>query len=880
MKNYKDITYKYLKGQKNRTLLTLLGIILSVALITSIGTIIMSARDMLIEETIEDNGAYHGRFTNLDKDTVDKLKNHVEVEEVSVVKEEGFAPIAKTTEDEQENYGNKIPYRYIELEGYGQDAFNMLPIKLKEGRLPKNSNEIIFEEWINEYFDREIKLGDKIKFDLGERHIEEGEEDEFGYTEYLGEDFEKTGEKEYTVVGFISPTYIYRGNFITQGITSSNIGEAKGNNYKAYFSLPNSKIRKAQEIIGKIGKDLGVESKNIESHNELLRLYGVSGNPMLDTSLMALVIFVVVLIVVSTVAVIYNTFNISVLERISQFGLLRSVGATPKQIRRIILREAAILSAIGIPIGLFLGVFAMKIVLYIIGLVLTDTDSLLGFNKMEASISGLVFGISSMVGLLTVFLSAIGPARQASRVSPLEAIRNTGEIKEESFKRVKGSKLIREILGIEGEIARKNLRRNRKRFIITLFSMVISIVLFVVFSTFSDFMFKIDAIGTGEMSDFQVYGQIGDKSEEVYKALREMEDVDRVYKVVETGGMALLDQDQISKKMLDISPDYIFEEKVDGLTKIENIHLSTIGDSNFEKLQGLLESGSIDIDKINEEKGVLVINNTHAYKENGDDRVLMEGYKLKVGDKIPFTPYHHDREDEETEYDELTVVGVLEKGILGNEYNYNGSINMITSEEVFNQVYQGDRSDITLKDQYVNFYIDMTEDGSRETISKYLGEEEDSIPGFHYIDSVEQARENRKISIIMSIFLYGFVAIISLISIINIINTISTNIILRTREIAMIKAVGMTQGGIKKMIAFESLFYGLYATVLGGGLGTGLTYILFRIVAGISEFEYQIPWQNVGIACIGAIIISLLSGVYPLKRINENIIVESMKTED
>ncbi len=143
---------------------------------------------------------------------------------------------------------------------------------------------------------------------------------------------------------------------------------------------------------------------------------------------MALLIFVIVLIVISTIAVIYNAFNISVLERINQFGLLRSVGATPEQIRGgIVLREAGILSIIGIPIGLFSGVLAMKIVLYIIKLLKTDFRLV---NDMEINISSTVFIISIIVGIITVFLSAIGPTRQAGRISPpLEAIRSTRNIK-------------------------------------------------------------------------------------------------------------------------------------------------------------------------------------------------------------------------------------------------------------------------------------------------------------------------------------------------------------------------------------------------------------------------------------------------------------------
>ncbi len=865
MKNYKDITYRYLKGQKNRTLLTILGIILSVALISAIGTIIVSVRGALIKEAIRENGSYHAKFTNINKETLEKLINHVEVEEVGIIREESFSPIIETTEEERDHYGWNVPYRYIKIDGFDDKSLEMVPFELKEGRFPKGPNEIVIENWMANYFEEEVKLGHKINLTIGHRIIEEGR-DQYGSVIRTNETFEKTGEKEYTVVGFIQPRYFWRGSFVTQGITG--LDNISNDNYGAYIKIPN--IKNASKKIISIAEDIGVNAdENIQYNNRLLRLSAESLSDTFNEALMALLIFVIVLIVISTIAVIYNAFNISVLERINQFGLLRSVGATPEQIRGIVLREAGILSIIGIPIGLFSGVLAMKIVLYIIKLLKTDFRLV---NDMEINISSTVFIISIIVGIITVFLSAIGPTRQAGRISPLEAIRSTRNIKKANLKKVKNSKIIRKILGIEGEIAYKNLRRNKKRFIITVFSMVISITLFITFSTFSDFTFKIGAVQGNDMGDFNISGDMEGKSNEIYNKLKEVKDVKRVYKVSSNNGELLLNDKQINNKMIEMAP-YIFDNKKDGLTRIHNVEIFTIGDDNLEVLKNLLKAGSINKEELNKNNGVLVINNTYAYNENSEYNTLMEGYQLKVGDKIPFASYMDDMEGEEIKYNELTVMGVLEKGILNRVYNPNGSVYIITTEEVYKNISSN-------RDSYTNMYIEMEVDGDKENIKTILEEIKDNIPGINYIDYAEEARNNRAIGIMMSIFLYGFVAIITLISAINIINTISTNIILRTKEIAMIKAVGMSQSGIKRMVAFESLFYGIYAAIFGGTIGIGLTYILFRIIIGISPFEYKIPWQNAIIACIGATIIALLSGAYPLKRINDKIIVESMKAEN
>jgi len=871
MKTYKNITYRYLKGQRNRTLLTIIGIILSVAMVSAIGTIIISARGALLKEAIRDNGAYHGEFMGIDMEEINKLKNHVDVDKLGIVKNVAAAPVAETTEEERLNFGRDISHRYIDIRAYDENAKDLLPIDLKEGRLPESEDEIVIEYWMRRYLGEDIKVGDKLSLKLGNWIVED--ETEAHPDAILKERFEKTGEKEFTIVGFLN-SQLWTRDLVTKGITGLDSKDKLTNQYGAYFTIKD--VKNAQDTIENIGKDIGINKAQIKSNFQVLRLYAQSGNPVLDSSLMGIVAFVIILIVVSTVAVIYNSFNISVIERISQFGLLRSVGATPKQIRRIVLKEAAILSVISIPIGLVSGVFAMKIVFYIIGLIQSEADLL---NEMEITFSSSVFLISTIIGLITVFLSAIGPARQAARVSPLEAVRNTKDIKKESIKKVRGSRLIRKVLGVEGEIAHKNLRRNRKRFIITVFSMVISIILFITFSTFSDFTFEIGAIDSSRSSDFEIYGNLGDRADDIYTSLMDMEDVERVYRIQESGGSSLIDRKKINEKLIDMNPHMLDGDKGD-IIDVYNSSLAMIGDENLEVLNKHLKSGKIDIDKMNKENGVLVINKTYSYKGMTDVRVLLEGFNLKVGDKVPFASYDHDVIDEDTKYTDLTVLGVLEKGILDYDYNYNSAPSFITTEEVWNKIYYAGEAMEQGRGSHINMYIEMAEDGDREAISSYLSDLIDEMPEAHYIDAVERAKEERNMAIVMSIFLYGFVTLIALISSINIINTISTNILLRTREIGMIKAVGMSQSGIKKMVAFESVFYGLYATIIGAPIGVGLTYILHSLFIGISEFEYRLPWKNVAITCIAAALIALISGAYPLKRINENIIVESMKAEN
>lgn len=866
MKNYKEITYRYLKKQRNRTLLTILGIILSVSMISAIGTIIVSARDGIIKNTLKNEGAYHGQFIDLDQNQIHQLTNHVKVEKVGVREPKGYSIVNKTTEDERATYGSELPYRYLEIKAYDENALDLLPFQLKEGRLPKNNKEIAMESWVMEYFNQEYKLGDTIQLDLGKRDSIRSENEE-GANIITDETFIKEGEKAYTIVGFTQPNYIWPGELVTNAIVGLDPSLGEKGDYNAFFTLSDEKD--AEEKIQGIAKDVGVPKENIFYNERLLRLYGESLNDSLNGSTMALLLFIVGLIVVSTIAVIYNSFHISVLERITQFGILRSVGATPKQIRGIVLKEAGILSVIGIPIGLASGILAMKMVFYVISILQGEIPII---DYMEVTISPMVLLIGAGVGGMTVFLSAIGPARKAGKVSPLEAVRNTGDIKLESFKKAKNSKLTEKILGIEGSIAHKNLGRNKKRFMITVFSMIISIVLFITFSFFSDLLFQSGMVGSEDGKDFTLYVSTNpEDANKITKELEALEDVQKVYKEQTINGEVPLEEEKLTKLLLETN-NMEYDKKEKNKYIVSNVAITAIGDDDFKELQSLLSSGTIDVEKMNKEKGVLVINNTYVYNQSGK-RSLIRGFNVQVGDSLPFTSYGSQVSKKNADYDNLHVLGVLEKGILSFKYNQNASLQVVTTEKVFQEI-KGEDSQF-----YMQLHVEKTKDGSIENIRSYLKKNVADRAGISYIDYAEHAQENRTMATIMSIFLYGFVTLIALISAINIINTISTNIILRTKEIAMMKAVGMSQRGIKKMIAYEALFYGVYAAMIGGFIGTGLTYILFHIMLGITEIQWYIPWINIAIACGGATLIALLSGIYPLRRINKNIIVESMRSD-
>lgn len=853
MKNYSEITYKYLLHHKKRTILTILGIVLSVALITSIGTIGISYRDKLANEAIQYTGNYYVSFSNVKSADVNKISNNVIVLSSGIQIDEGTCLMSDTSKKDID--AGAPPHRYISITGYDKPGFNMMPVSLKSGRLPKSSNEIAVDYWALNYLNGNPKIGDKIKLYSGIRESKEcgGVVDKYSW--YTDETFKKTGEKEYTIVGILSPKNFLSNSISANAVTCIDKTDSfKSCNVFVKMASMDNVQGKSQEILKTLSS-----KPTVKYNNELLRPYFKGINQKVNKGLALAVTFIVLLITVCTIAVIYNTFNISILERISQFGLLRCVGTTPGQIKRIVFKEALILGLIGVPLGLLTGIFAMRIVLYVVGL--------LKFNMLanvSIVVSPLILVLSSIIGFITIFLSAAFPAMQASRISPMEAVKNSRSVKIEKIKKVKKSNLAKAVFGAEGLFASRNLRRNKKRFRITIFSMVISIVLFIVFGSFINYAFKITGLQSKGSIDYTLYTPDSVNSDSIYKDLRNIAAVQNVYKYYNLSFPLTVPDNKINPVYEKLSGKSI--QNKDGKKQIQDVTLLSYGDDNLAELNKNLISGSIDKNSLNKQNGIMLVQTTKASTKDKRSAAI-DVTKYNVGDEIQ-TP----EMDKDNSGAKLKVMAILDKGILNEKYNEREGILLITTEEVFKKV-------TGIKDSSA-FLITAKPDVSHTKITNYLSSLKYKNPGYFYNDSAAEAAQNRNDAISVSIFLYGFIGVIILIGCLNIENTISTNIILRTKEFAVLKAVGMTDGAIKKMIILEGVFYGLMAAFYGGVIGTGLYYVLFKILIQVQEVEWVMPWANIIISIIGAIAAALISSILPMKKISSRGIVENLSIDN
>ncbi|PYE48056.1 ABC transporter permease [Paenibacillus barcinonensis] len=883
MRKYTGLTEKYLLGQKKRSLLTIIGIMLSVTLLTAIGTLAMSYQDKLVRQATQDYGDYEVSFNGVSGNDVPRIVNQAAIGSAGVIHRIGYAVVSQTSEKEKKENPFAAPYRYLNVKGYDSQAMNKLQVQLESGRLPQKPDEIILSSWSLNYFNPKPEIGSKITLNLGERiEASSGKVKspntigDFGWD--LDEKFQPHAKQQYTVVGIMKPAknVTWSSTFIYSAITYDD--HQQTDPAKPYFIYATMKSMdkiqdKSEAIVSSLGwsnvdqgsaQELNRESviKNvrIEYNNELLKLFGKSTYDNVNQSSLYAFIAIILIIMGCTSAVIYNTFHISVLERISQFGMLRCIGATPAQIRKIVLKEAAMLSLIAIPVGLFTGTILMKVLFYNISLLT------LGFlNGMHMVISVPVLLAAAGLGLITVYVSALGPAKLASSVSPLEALKTSGStvVEQGSFKRLSFANS--KWLGFEGRFASRNIRRNKKRFRITAFSMIISIVMYIVFSGLANIMGTTSASGINYSYSLDYQGGSRSIPNSVYNKLESLEGVSQAYAFYNHQLQALIPKEKVN-------PDYYQQQK--GMYSVEkgneyrtdNNYLVSYGINGLQELRPKLTSGSIDASKMNDENGVIVIQKIRMITEQGTNMII-DQTRFKVGDKIQVRSM-----DSHGGFKTVTVVGTAEQGPLSGDYVESAIIQMITTPKVFENV-TGDNA-------YSRVFLQANPDASPKVITDYFKSLVQKDAGYSYRDRVEEMKQDRNDAITLNIFLYGFIGVIAAIAFLNILNTVSTNLILRTKEFAVLKAIGMTQKEIRKMVLLEGLFYGIFATVYGSLLGTGLSYGISYLMRNALQVEWTLPWISILIGSLGAIAATLIASYWPLRRLSRIKITDGLRGEN
>ncbi|OLR25500.1 ABC transporter permease [Bacillus cereus] len=658
--NYKQLSRRYLKGNKKRTILTLIGIVLSVSLISTIGLFMNGTQISQIENTKKRQGySFHAVVLNYDESILKKIKYNPQIESFGLMSQGETVQVGEAA---------------VQMNFADDNALEFLKYSIIKGRLPSNDQEVAVDPWVLPYIKENIQIGDSFELN----------------------------EKKYKLVGFLSDSTYTQENKVGRLLT-----------YKSKFSAGEGKIlvgisSKANfnEVLEGF-KTISGEN-NINISNELIQLE----KPGYNNSIMATLIITISIVVIATIVVIYNAFQISVVERTRQFGLLRSIGATRKQIRQIVLREATFLAVIAIPIGIICSLIALTSLQFTFSLLMENSKAVSIFH-----VDWNILLISSIITLLSVIASSLYPAYFAGKISPLLAISSRLSIKKEQIKKQKNS-MVKKPLSIPLSMAMKNVKRNKNRYTITILSIIISSVLFITFSYLMSVAFASKS-----------FDKLSVKSD-------------------------------ITIKIVDNNPDHLAESEqvLHQLKSLENIS------KVYEK------------------------------KENS--------FETKLKDVTQSSA---------------------------------------TVKEIENTI--GKSYSITIVNNY------------------------------------QENKTKKEEKLTLQVLAYGFITVISLISSVNILNTITISIMTRRKELAALKSIGMSQKDLKKMITYEALIYGFSGSLQGIFFGCILSYIIYLAISDMLKMTWTIPYEACIITFVSALIISYLSVLNPLKKIQQDNIIDNIREQ-
>ena len=823
MKVLNEITLKSLKLNKKRTIVTIIGIILSVSLITAVFGMVACFRETLLKKAIKDNG-YNHIIASGNQDILNILKNNREIKKTMVVANLGYSYI-----------NSKNEYKpYLKLSSVVNPSdFLDLPFNLKKGRFPANSNEVVISNSLLTNGKVNLKIGDTINYKLGKRYACDIELDEDYLVKEVKDIDDKiicgkeklVEEKEILlkIVGIIDrPNYTFE-SYSSPGYTSLTVN-LDSDNLITYNTLKTPKnYNKVFNSLKKSNK-----FKNLTLNNEVLRYEVFKFSDETYNMILTVAFVVTVIIMITSIYCIKNSFDISTLEKTKMFGHLISLGATKKQIKNIVLKEGFYLGIIGIPLGLFFGILADYILILVMKNILETTF----FNATFVfKISYLAIILAIITSIITIYLSCIKSARRASKISPIEAIRNNLDIKIKNNK-LMPRKIIKKIFKTPGVLAYKNLKRNKKKYKTTVISLVVSILTFITMNTFITYTFKLSGNYYQDL-DYDLKIRVNDPTKENINNIINLDNIDKYNIVYEGEILNVKDTNRLTK------------EGINYLNNELNINILLLDDKTFTNYLKKL--------KITSKK---------------DEGILIDHHAFYIDNKTVIrrlTNYH------KNEYI---------KGLIGTK-EYNIKISNIENNNAFGYEDHVGMYLILNKD----YYKDIDYRASVITISSKndqdLENDLDKLDQKLFIDNLKRInKDSKSMLVIVSIFLYGFITVITLIGITNIFNTITTNMALRKKEFATIKSIGMTKKEFNKMINLEILFYltkSLFYGIILGLIGSYLVYLSF---ASNYDAGFIIPIKSIVICSISVILLITIIMKYAIRKTDKQNIIEAIRNEN
>ncbi len=871
------LTKKNLQLNKKRTIVTIIGIILSVALITAVSTVFMSGYKSIVQFEKVYEGDYHIVFENVKREDIDRIKNNRYTENYFYSYGIGYSEL-------KESKNEYKPYLYVLA--FNKEGLEKAGLVLSEGRLPENDHELLITTHLKTNARVKYNVGDTLKLDVGKRMSEGYELNQHNpYNPEVKEELVDLEKKEYKIVGIVERPSRVVEDYSAPGFSIITYTDKVSDKSNIYIRLNKKGLREYKKAIASLmGIDYSTylkmdneeltedEAKELEEsiHTEMdANLYLVT----LETGVFAEGMFkslgtmagvVILIIIVTSVFCIKNSFDISIAEKTKQYGMLASVGATKKQIRRNVFYEAYRLGIVGIPLGIALGLVA--------SFILVKVSNLLLFNMSRFTIDFLIFSISIpaiifsiILGIVTLFLSSLRSASKASKIAPIKAIRNSEDIKIKA-KNVKAPGIIKKIFGVGGEISYKNLKRSKKKYRTTVISIIVSVAIFISLSSLMTLLYQTIKNEYNEKDYTLVVNYKTEGSENASQKIEQILHLNGVkdYAVVNSFGGYVIDDEDVT-----FTKDYKKIDSRDPNKQFSNykyVAMIKIGEHAYNNYLKKLGLKAEDV----KGKGIL-LNYGTIYDYDKEDMVKVEFYNVKNNQKIHLSSYEYDPEKQE-EY--TKDVGDLEIAYVTLDRPFGivigGDPLIILDDETYDKVVENPVP-------YVEILIDADNaDDLQDEIEKILEEDDYSMSNV-----LEDVRTMRSLMLLIGIFLYGFIIVITLIGVTNIFNTITTNMELRQKEFAMLKSVGMTKKEFNRMVRLETFFYGTKALLIGLPIGIVLSMLLYKLLTKASSFRhYPIPYLSIIISIVAVFVLIACIMKYSINKINKQNIIETIRNEN
>lgn len=882
MKLLNKLTLKNLRLNKVRTAVTIIGIMLSAALITVVSGMALSGRQTMIDGQAIWSGNYDVALDIIDNAVIETARNNRNVENAFYKERLGFS---KATVADNAEYGYAVT-------AISENAFDgCFKLSLEKGSFPTNSNEAVVTGAFKNTDGKDVKIGDKITLELGVLKSTDGKV--LGESELLDLSPKRFKEskitdkkqKTYTITGIIENPNTSELNNPSSCFGIYTVSDEKSpveairtkHMNKLYIAYtPQSEgnyIQNTADILGFKADGMSVWEDEISPEDQqasgingysfnttLLAMKGYGGSEGTNVMIFSLAVIIIIIVMLASVFVIRNSFAISITEKTSMYGMLASVGATKRQIRRNVLFEGFILGLIGIPLGILLGLGVNAILITILNSVLGDVLSGAKFVFVTPTIPIICAIVLSAV---TIFCSSFFIALRASRIPPLVAIRGNKDIKVKNNKPYRTSKLTKKLFGVGGEIASKSLKRSRKKYRTTVISIVVSVAMFIAVSAFMDYgmTFTDHYYGNADYS-YMVSGIDANQAETIEK----MPEIENYLTVGLQYGYVSADV-----PVNECGENFLYDD-ADG-TKSFGAEFLEFEHDTFVKICRELK---LDYNEV--KGGVLVYSQvTPNNGESGNSSKPMKLFGKTAPTKL--TVYGNDDNGNELITGKLKVSSVFDKIPESIEYVAGDGItlgeSLIIGEQGVISPQLGEHG------CYITLYANTSDHTSLTSRIESMSGTGDSESYISIYDSEEIVRQFNAVMLIVGIFVYGFIGVISLIGLTNIFNTISTNMQLRSKEFASLKSIGMTKKEFNRMIRLESLMYGIKSLLIGIPLGVLGVFAIFSAFSnGNVPMSFVFPWKAILISIAAVIIVVWLIMKYSISKVNKQNIIETIRNDN